>query len=160
MGSNPSESFIVDYHFISEACEAGAKLVVIDPIFTTTAAKANLYVSIRPGTDGLLAAGIAQIAIRDGKIDVEHMRTKTVAPFLVKEDGFYLRLSDLGRAEAGSDQDRIMVYDGVQLAPFDEVEEPVLEGSFELEGFKVRPAYQILVDRFSAWTFGPDFPIH
>lgn len=36
---------------------------------------------------GLLAAGIAQIAIRDGKIDVEHMRTKTVAPFLVKEDG-------------------------------------------------------------------------
>ena len=151
-GSNPSESFIVDYHFISEACEAGAKLVVIDPIFTTTAAKADLYVSIRPGTDGLLAAGIAQIAIRDGKIDVEHMRTKTVAPFLVKEDGFYLRLSDLGRAEAGSDQDRIMVYDGVQLAPFDEVEEPVLEGSFELEGFKVRPAYQILVDRFSAWT--------
>lgn len=28
----------------------------------------------------------------------------------------------------------------------------MLEGSFELEGFKVRPAYQILVDRFSAWT--------
>ena len=50
------------------------------PFFTTTAAKADLYVSIRPGTDGLLAAGIAQIAIRDGKIDVEHMRTKTVAP--------------------------------------------------------------------------------
>lgn len=41
---------------------------------------------------------------------------------------------------------------GPTRAPSDEVEEPVLEGSFELEGFKVRPAYQILVDRFSAWT--------
>ena len=53
-----------------------------------------------------------------------------------------------------------MVYDGVQLAPFDEVEEPVLEGSFELEGFKVRPAYQILVDRFSGVELWTDFPIH
>ncbi|MBQ9953955.1 MAG: molybdopterin-dependent oxidoreductase [Eggerthellaceae bacterium] len=151
-GTNPTESHIVDYHLVSQAKENGAKIVCIDPIYTTSAAKADPYVPIRPATDGLLAAGMAQIAIRDGFMDKAHIQTLTVGPFLVKDsDGLYLRLSDLGQAEAGSAEDRIMVMDGGQVVAFDTATDPEIEGSFEVEGIAVKPACQILLDRINVW---------
>lgn len=151
-GSNPTESLNTDYHFISQAKEKGATVVCIDPIFTISAAKADKFVPIRPGTDGLLAAGMAQIAIRDGKMDKAHLQTQTVAPFLVKDaDGLYLRLSDLGKAEAGSEEDRILVYEDGAAVAFDEAKDPEIEGSFDVEGNAVKPAYQILRDRIHVW---------
>ena len=151
-GTNPSESMIVDYHMVSEVKEKGATVVVIDPIYTTSAAKADIYVPIRPATDGLLACGMAQIAIRDGFVDRAHLQTMTVAPFLVKDsDGLYLRLSDLGQAEAGSADDRILVYEGGAPVAYDAATDPELEGSFTVEGIAVKPAYQILLDRLNEW---------
>ncbi len=52
--------------FIEEARRKGAKLVVIDPYRTRTAALANEHLQIRPGTDGLLALAIMQILFRQG----------------------------------------------------------------------------------------------
>ena len=151
-GTNPTESLAVDYHMITEAQQRGAKVVCIDPNFTTAAAKADLWVPIRPCTDGLLAVGMAQIAIRDGFEDKKHLQTMTVAPFLVKDsDALYLRLSDLGKAEAGSDEDKILVYENGQAVPFDEAGDPEIRGNFEVEGHAVKPAYQILMDRFYEW---------
>jgi anaerobic selenocysteine-containing dehydrogenase len=43
-----------------EARRRGAKIVVIDPIFTQTAAKADEYWEIKPGMDGALALGMAR----------------------------------------------------------------------------------------------------
>lgn len=150
-GTNPSEALTTDYHMISEAQAAGTKIICIDPIFTTTAAHADLYVPIRNATDGLLACAMAQIAIRDGFQDDEHLKTMTVAPFLVKEDGLYLRLSDLGEAEAGSADDRILVWNGTEPVAFDVATDVVLEGEFEVEGKKVQTAYTILLDRLNQW---------
>lgn len=151
-GGNPTESIAVDYHYITEAKEKGATVIVIDPVFTSSASDSDRYISIRPGSDGLLAAGMALIAIRDGKIDKSHMQKMTVAPFLVKnEDGLYLRLSDLGKAEAGSEADRILVYEGGNPVAFDEAKDPEIEGEFEIDGIAVKPAYQILLERFSEW---------
>ncbi|MDR1014910.1 MAG: molybdopterin-dependent oxidoreductase [Coriobacteriales bacterium] len=151
-GANPTESLTTDYHFISEAQEKGATLVVIDPIFTTSASKADVYVPIRPGTDGLLAAAMMQMVIRDNKVDKAHLQNATVAPFLVKdEDGLYLRLSDVGKAEAESEEDRILVYDNGEAVAFDEASDPEIEGNFEVEGMGVKPAYQILLDRIYVW---------
>lgn len=151
-GTNPTESNIVDYHLVTETKEKGAKVIVIDPIFTTSAAKADMYVPIRPATDGLLACGMALISIRDGFENKAHLQTLTVAPFLVKDsDGLYLRLSDLGKAEAGSPDDRIMVMQGGEAVAFDAASDPEIKGSFEVEGIAVKPAYQILLDRINAW---------
>ncbi|MEC4184772.1 molybdopterin-dependent oxidoreductase [Adlercreutzia sp. R21] len=151
-GANPTESMIVDYHLVAEAKEKGAKIIVIDPIFTTAASKADMFVPIRPGTDGLLAAGMAQIAMRDGFMDKKNLQTNTVGPFLVKEsDGLYLRLSDLGGAEAGSEDDRILVYEGSNAIPFDEAQDPEVEGAFEVNGIAVKPAAQVLIDRINEW---------
>lgn len=60
-GANPAVTNIHQMKFIYKARKAGAKLVVIDPLYTETAAKADIYVQIKPGTDTLLALGIGKI---------------------------------------------------------------------------------------------------
>ena len=47
----------------------GAKLIVIDPRFSETAEKADLYLPIRPGTDAALALGMAHVIITEGLAD-------------------------------------------------------------------------------------------
>jgi anaerobic selenocysteine-containing dehydrogenase len=46
--------------FVSEARKRGAQLLVIDPVCTATAKLANRFFQLRPGTDGLLALGVAR----------------------------------------------------------------------------------------------------
>lgn len=60
---------------LQKAKKAGATLYVIDPIFNATAKLANQYISIKPGFDGLLAAGIMKEMLRMGlenKEFIEH----------------------------------------------------------------------------------------
>ncbi len=46
--------------------ERGAKLVVIDPYKTPTAAVADMHLAPRPGTDAALACAVMHVAFRDG----------------------------------------------------------------------------------------------
>lgn len=54
-GANPAATNVHLTPFIIEAKVKGAKIVVIDPLDTQTAELADLYIQIRPGTDGILA---------------------------------------------------------------------------------------------------------
>lgn len=60
-GANPAVTNIHQMKFIYKARKMGAKLVVIDPVYTETAAKADIYVQLNPGSDTLLALGIGKI---------------------------------------------------------------------------------------------------
>jgi len=63
-GVNPAWTSIHTMKFINKAREQnGAKLVVIDPICTSTASKADLFIQIKPSTDGALALGMARYII-------------------------------------------------------------------------------------------------
>lgn len=64
-GSNIHGNNIHLWPFIEEARRAGAKLIVIDPYRTRTAALADQHLPIRPGTDGLLALGLMHVILRD-----------------------------------------------------------------------------------------------
>lgn len=59
-GANPSTNSVHSLKYIFEAKKRGAKILVIDPIFTQTAAKADEYWEIKPGMDGALALGMAR----------------------------------------------------------------------------------------------------
>ena len=51
-GANPAVNHPVGFqHFLKAKERNNAKIIVIDPRFTKTAAKADLYAQIRPGTD-------------------------------------------------------------------------------------------------------------
>ncbi|WHX40626.1 molybdopterin-dependent oxidoreductase [Mesobacillus sp. AQ2] len=56
----------------------GTKIYVIDPIYNATAKLANEYISIKPGFDGLLAAGIMKELLRMELQDVEFLANQTV----------------------------------------------------------------------------------
>lgn len=49
--------------------ENGAKVIVIDPRFSDLAMNADLYLRVRPGTDGALALGIMNVIIQNGWYD-------------------------------------------------------------------------------------------
>lgn len=63
---------------ITRAVERGARLVVVDPYLSDTAAKAQEWVSLRPGTDGALALALAHVIIRDGLYDRDFVTRWTV----------------------------------------------------------------------------------
>lgn len=65
-GTNKFESSIHSKRVIQEAIDKGAKLIVIDPRKTPYAKIADIYTTIRPGTDSALSLGIAnEIITRD-----------------------------------------------------------------------------------------------
>jgi len=58
-GANVLATSIHDWPFIEEARKAGAPLVVIDPLKTPTAERADWHLRPRPGTDAALALAVA-----------------------------------------------------------------------------------------------------
>lgn len=68
-GANPSGSGIHLVPFLKQAREAGATLVVIDPRATPLARLADLHLPVRPGTDLVLALGLARDLFARGAVD-------------------------------------------------------------------------------------------
>src|SRR5579862_2564843 len=64
--------------FIEEARRNGAKLVVIDPYRTRTAACADWYLPINPGTDAALALGMMHVIINENLYDADYVARATV----------------------------------------------------------------------------------
>jgi molybdopterin guanine dinucleotide-containing S/N-oxide reductase-like protein len=64
--------------FIEEARRKGAKLVVIDPYRTRTAACADWYLPINPGTDGALALAMMHVIIGEGLHDADYVAQYTL----------------------------------------------------------------------------------
>jgi len=56
---------------VTRGIERGARMVVVDPYLSDTAAKAHEWVSIRPSTDGAMALAMGHVIIRDGLYDKE-----------------------------------------------------------------------------------------
>jgi anaerobic selenocysteine-containing dehydrogenase len=72
-GANIHGNNIHLWPFIEEARRRGAKLVVVDPYRTRTAALADEHLAIRPGTDGLLALAIMHVIFRDQLEDAAYL---------------------------------------------------------------------------------------
>jgi anaerobic selenocysteine-containing dehydrogenase len=68
-GKNPAETNIQEIAFIADAREKGCRVIVIDPIRTPTADKAEILFSPVPGTDAALALAIAHVLVEEDLID-------------------------------------------------------------------------------------------
>jgi anaerobic selenocysteine-containing dehydrogenase len=64
--------------FVAEARRRGAKLVVIDPYRTRTAACADWYLPINPGTDAALAMGMMRVIINENLYDADYVERYTL----------------------------------------------------------------------------------
>lgn len=76
-GGNVHGNNIHLWPFIEEARRNGAKLVVIDPYLTRTAALADEHLQIRPGTDGLLALAMMHVLFREELEDRDYLNEFT-----------------------------------------------------------------------------------
>jgi anaerobic selenocysteine-containing dehydrogenase len=73
-GGNPVSTQVnVMTHITRARKERGAKLVVVDPYRSPTAAAADMHLAPRPGTDGALACAVMHVAFRDGYADRAYM---------------------------------------------------------------------------------------
>ena len=78
IGENPCESHPISMQHILAAKERnGARVIVVDPRFTKTAAFANQYVRIRSGTDVAFIYGLVNIILKNGWEDKEMIRDRT-----------------------------------------------------------------------------------
>lgn len=76
IGSNPAEAHPVSLQHIFRAKENGSQMLVIDPRFTRTAAHADHYVRIRPGTDVGIIWGMLWHIFENGWEDKEYIRQR------------------------------------------------------------------------------------
>ncbi|AGA32668.1 Formate dehydrogenase O alpha subunit; selenocysteine-containing [Thioalkalivibrio nitratireducens DSM 14787] len=87
MGGNAAEAHPCGFKWVTEAkANRGAKLIVVDPRFTRSAAVSDYYAPIRVGTDIAFLAGVINYLLTNDKIQHEYVRHYTNAPFIVKDE--------------------------------------------------------------------------
>jgi len=88
MGGNAAEAHPCGFKWVTEAKHnRGAKLMVVDPRFNRSAAMADHYAPIRPGSDIAFLSGVVNYLLTNDKIHKEYVRHYTNAAFVVK-DGY------------------------------------------------------------------------
>ncbi len=107
MGGNAAEAHPCGFKWVTEArASRGAKLIVVDPRFTRSAAVADFYAPIRQGTDIAFLLGVINYLIRNDKVQWEYTRNYTNAAFIVKEGFGYSDGLFSGYDEQKRDYDR------------------------------------------------------
>jgi formate dehydrogenase major subunit len=86
LGSNAAEAHPVSMLHTLHARENGCKVIVADPRYTRTAAKADIYLRFRSGTDVPLIFGILHHIFKNGWEDKEYIRTRVYGMDQVRED--------------------------------------------------------------------------
>ncbi|HEX6275542.1 MAG TPA: molybdopterin-dependent oxidoreductase, partial [Polyangiaceae bacterium] len=86
LGSNAAEAHPVSMLHTLHAKENGCKVIVADPRFTRTAAKADKYLRFRSGTDVPLLFGILHVIFKNGWEDKEYIRTRVYGMDQVKKE--------------------------------------------------------------------------
>jgi anaerobic selenocysteine-containing dehydrogenase len=76
-GRNVARTNMHFYEQLLEAKKRGTRIYVIDPVYNSTAKIADQYISIKPGMDGLLAAGIIKEILRLGLEDRDFIEDHT-----------------------------------------------------------------------------------
>lgn len=75
-GTNVSECFPTLTHYIWQARDRGAKMIVVDPRVTPIARTADIHLQIRPGTDSALSQALLHELIANDWIDHEFVTQK------------------------------------------------------------------------------------
>ncbi len=108
-GANPAENHPLSMKWIERArTEKGAKLIVVDPRVTRTAAVADVYAPLRPGTNIAFIGAIINYALQNNLYHEEYVASYTNASYLINpeysfEDGIF--------SGAGDGGERQVVYD-------------------------------------------------
>ena len=166
VGSNFCESTLPQVRLFFEAKEAGAKMVTVDPHFSTTASKSDEWIPIEPGTDAALYFGMIAHILEKGLTDEAFMKQHTSYPFLVdvstgklirEHEPKMVTAEDGTQAPENGEACPFYVIDAAsgKVVPYQETENPALSGSATFRGAKVRTVYDLLLD--SVKDYSPEW---
>ena len=106
MGGNAAEAHPCGFKWVTEAkAKRGAKLVVVDPRFTRSAAVADYYAPIRAGADIAFLSGVINYLLSNNKIHHEYVKNYTNSSFLINpeygfKDGLFTGYDEAKRSYA------------------------------------------------------------
>src|SRR5438045_2798014 len=87
MGGNPAENHPCGFKWPIEAKRnRNARMIVVDPRFTRTAATADMFLQIRAGSDIAFLGGLLKYAIENQRIAREYLIHYTNAAYIVRDD--------------------------------------------------------------------------
>ena len=95
-GHNPARTWLAQATRIADARRRGARVAVVDPKPNGSGQQADLWLRVRPGSDGALAMGAIQHLIATKSFDADFVKRWTNGPFLVDAaTGRFIRASEL-----------------------------------------------------------------
>ncbi len=161
-GHNPNASWPTQAIRIAAARKRSARLIVIDPRAIPLARKADLWLKVRPGTDGLLALSFLNVMLAEKLYDEDFVRDWTNARLLVREGTGEVLTQDMV-TRGGSpkrygfrnaDENEVAFHDAANPQP---VSHPALEGAFEIAFAngaveRVTPVFELLKRHLSQYT--------
>ena len=173
VGSGHSAMFTA--RLSADARDRGMKSVSFDPMCNFSGGKATEWVPIIPGTDGIVALAMCNVMVNElGKYDVNYLKTKTNAPYLIGPDMKYVRQNRpargvnvppsgrwSGNTAAGlyvgdDESNKPMVWDLVenQAKVYDDptIKDFALQGNFEYRGIKCRPVFDLIKEHLKQYT--------
>ncbi|MBM4765249.1 molybdopterin-dependent oxidoreductase [Bacillus sp. B15-48] len=115
-GSNPVWTSIHSVPFLYEAKKRGAKIITIDPVYTATAKKSDIYVQIKPGTDGAMALALAKVIYEENGLDTNFIDNYTT--------GFDVFLNYLNSVEF----DELLKECGLEKEIIEEIAKTIIQG--------------------------------
>ena len=132
----------------AEARARGKKFVAFDPLRNFASNKATEWVPIIPGTDGAVILAMCNVIVNDlGIYDEKYLKLKTNAPYLVGEDGRYVRDGKTGEPLVWDPvAAKAKVYDDATIGDF------ALEGEYEVEGKTCRPVFALVREHLKDYT--------
>lgn len=97
MGSNPAENHPISFRWVMKAKDNGATLIHVDPRYTRTSTKADIYVPLRSGTDIAFLGGMIKYILDHDKMFKEYAVNYTNIAFVVGDkfdfkDGLFSKL--------------------------------------------------------------------
>ncbi len=83
MGSNAAENHPISFKYVTEAQQKGAKVINVDPRFTRTSSRADIYTALRSGTDIAFLGGMIKYIMDNKLYNKEYVANYTNATFIV-----------------------------------------------------------------------------
>lgn len=126
------------------ARQRGMKMVTLDPWQRGAGPHTDEWLPIKPGTDLAFFLTLANVLIQRGYIDQPYLKKHTNSPFLVKDDGYFLKIDAKEQVwDMTTNSARPHDASGVS---------PALEGTYKVNGTSVRTSFQIFKDHVAQYT--------
>ncbi|MBI2059953.1 MAG: molybdopterin-dependent oxidoreductase [Nitrospirae bacterium] len=134
----------------------GMKVVALDPFRRGTGPHADEWIPNKPGTDLAFFLGLQHYLVTNGHLDKDYLKTYTNAPYLVKDDGTVAKVTTT--ASDGTQTSKELVWDTKTSAAvaYDTAGiDPVLDGSYTVDGATVKPALERMKDHLTGKGYTP-----